>query len=287
MAELRNARATTKLTQRQVAEALDWSPSKLLRIENGNVSISKTDLEALLRHYGVKDRRRIEELTKLAQAAKKQPQNRYQGVVSAELAKFYDLRSAAIRIRQFELIFIPALLQTEEYAAEILRNAVTPPSEEVLQRRVAIRSEQHDELFDREDPPEMYFVIDEAALRRQVGGSRVMRHQLEELRRLGAHPKVSIQILPFSDGAHRGMPGPFQIIEFEPIEDYLLYLENSRGDMVTQEANDETTRYVELFWGLEEQATAKVQLNEFLDQVIRDMTPSTRNSEPAAAPVSP
>lgn len=274
MTELRQARGATKLTQRQVAAALDWSPSKLLRIENGTVSISKTDLEALLRHYGIKDRNRIEDLTKLAQAAKKQPANRYQGLISPELAKYYELRTAAVRIRIFELIFIPALLQTEEYAEAILRVALPDPPEELLQKRVSVRLEQQGEVFDQDEPPEMFFVIDEAALRRRVGGTKVMRRQLEELKRIAAHPKVTIRILPFSAGEHPGMPGPFQIIEFEPSQDYLLYLENPRGDIVTQEASMETTRYVELFWNLEEQATEQWQLNDFLDRVMRESFPT-------------
>lgn len=284
MTELRKARAQTKLTQRDVADALDWSPSKLLRIENGNVSVSKTDLEALLRHYGIKDRRRIDELTKLAQAARKQPANRYQGVLQPELAKFYDLRSAAIRIRVFELAIIPSLLQTADYAAEILRNALPDPSDETVRRRVGVRVEQHEEIFEREDRPEMFFVLDEAVLRRPIGGPKVMRQQLEHLKLLAGVPGVTIQVIPFSVGGHRGMTGPFQIIEFEPSEDYLLYFENSRGDIMIRETSEETIRYIERFWSLEEQATEKWQLNDLIDGVIESFTPATVENDTRTPP---
>lgn len=269
--ELRSARATRNNTQKQVAEALDWSPSKLLRIENGSVNISKTDLQALLRHYGVSDQLKVNELVKLAQGARKQSPHRYRDVLPSETLRFLELRTAALRIRQFEPLYVPGLLQTEEYATCLSRTfAGSGDSEDIVNRRVACRMEQREELIERESPPEMFFVLDEAAVRRWVGGPRVMRRQLEELKRLAEYPTIGIQIVPFAVGAHKGMLGSFQIVEFEPNQDYLLYLENARGDIVTRDDNDETTRYVEIFWDLEALATKKYELNGFIDMLIRD-----------------
>ncbi|MBT8225347.1 MAG: helix-turn-helix domain-containing protein [Dactylosporangium sp.] len=281
MIELRSARAATSLTQKQVAKELDWSPSKLLRIENGSVSVSTTDLHALLRHYGIRDRHRIDELVKLAQGARQQSPNAHRDVMSAETLRFLELRSGAIRIRQFEPLYVPGLLQIEEYAQALHRTFARPEdSDEIVNRRVAARMEQKDEIFERKQPPEMFFVLDEAAVRRWVGGPRVMRRQLEELKRLVQHPQVTLQVVPFSAGAHRGMLGPFQIVEFEPSEDYLLYLENARGDIVTREDREETTRYVETFFRLEDVAMKPWDVERFVDQLINEIDLATNDSDP-------
>src|SRR5438477_3975398 len=122
-AELRSARTEAGLTQRQAAEALDWSPSKLLRIENGSVSISTTDLKALLALYGIQDPVKIEELVRMAQSARRHTWSAYRDVFSHEFIVYLGYESSASIIRQVEPLLIPGLLQTEEYADVILRLA--------------------------------------------------------------------------------------------------------------------------------------------------------------------
>lgn len=119
--ELRKAREAAGMTQRDVAAAMDWSQSKLIRIETGAVNISTNDLRALLGHYGI-ERARTENLVEVARASRDQPRwNVYKDVAEPEYIAFLGYESSASIIRNFEPLLIPGLLQTEEYAREILK----------------------------------------------------------------------------------------------------------------------------------------------------------------------
>ncbi|MEU4236184.1 helix-turn-helix transcriptional regulator [Actinoplanes sp. NPDC026619] len=281
--ELRKSREATRRSQKEVADALAWSPSKLLRIENGAVGITVTDLRALLDHYGVRDRKRVEELTKLAQASRRLNTATYGSSVPQSTIKFWNLRTSAVRVRQFETLLIPGLLQTEEYAREVITAYSTPDlSPEDIDDRVAARMDQKG-LLDREERPELYFMIDEAALRRWVGGREVMRNQVEQLKKEAERPGLTIQILPFDLGVHGGIRGPFQILEFAEGTDYVLYLDDASGGIASRDMEAETERYLTLFWDLENIATKQWELNEFLDRVLADLhtKPADENGEPA------
>jgi transcriptional regulator with XRE-family HTH domain len=277
--ELRKARDATGQSQKEVADTLSWSPSKLLRIENGTVGITITDLRALLDQYGVRDRKRKEELEKLAQGSRKLPTAAYGKSVPVSTIKFWNLRSSAIRVRQFETLLIPGLLQTEEYAREVIKSYSTPDvSDADIDDRVAARIDQQS-LLDRDDRPELFFVIDEAALRRWVGGSVVMRNQLERLKAQAQRPRITIQVLRFQLGAHGGIRGPFQILEFREGEDYVLYLDDAAGGIATRELETETERYLALFFDLEAAATKPWEFNDFVDSVLADLDPKAADSD--------
>jgi transcriptional regulator with XRE-family HTH domain len=269
--ELKKSRDATGQSQRDVADALAWSPSKLLRIENGAVGITVTDLRALLDHYGVRDRRRVDELTKLAQSSRRLNTATYGNSVPQSTIKFWNLRAAAVRVRQFETLLIPGLLQTEEYAREVIKAYSTPDlSESDIDDRVAARMDQK-ALLDREERPHIYFMIDEAALRRWVGGASVMRNQIEQLKKEAERPGVTIQCLPFTLGVHGGIQGPFQILEFAEGADYVLYLDDASGGIASRDMEAETERYLTLFWELEKIATKEGKASsDFLDRVLAD-----------------
>lgn len=280
--KLRKIRMEAGLTQKQVAQVLDWSPSKLLRIESGEVSVSTTDIQALLNHYKVKDRRLYDDLVRMAQIGRRQVTGTYDDVLSKEVQTLLRYEKSASIIRQFEPSLVPGLLQTREYAEAIFRLFASPDdSDNVIRRRVEARLERQ-ELLDRDDPPEMFFILDEAAVHRWVGaeqdytlGPAAMRRQLEHLKKIGEHPRVSIQCLPFAVGAHPGMKGPFVIIEFaDPALGDLLYLEDARGDYISREDPEGTRPYLETFWSLETKATGKNDLNGFIDRVLKEMSES-------------
>lgn len=269
--ELRKSRDATGQSQKEVADVLAWSPSKLLRIENGAVGITQTDLRALLDHYGVRERKRVDELIKLAQGSRRLTTATYGKSVPVSTIKFWNLRSSAIRVRQFETLLIPGLLQTEEYAREVIKSYSTPDvSVEDLDDRVAARMDQQ-ALLDRDDRPELYFMMDEAALRRWVGGADVMRNQLAHLKKVADRQRLTIQVLPFRLGAHGGIRGPFQILEFGEGEDYVLYLDDATGGVASRDMEAETERYVTLFWELEALATKPWEFNGFVDTVLGDL----------------
>jgi transcriptional regulator with XRE-family HTH domain len=282
--ELRKLRDATGQSQKDVADALAWSPSKLLRIENGAVGITMTDLRALLDHYGVRDRKRVDELVRLAQNSRKLSTANYGKSVPSSTIKFYNFRSSAIRLRQFETLLVPGLLQTEEYAREVIKSYSTPDvSDSDIDDRVSARMDQQ-ALLDREGRPDLYFMIDEAALRRWVGGPEVMNNQLEQLKKLAERPRLTIQVLPFQLGAHRGLRGPFQILEFAEGEDYVLYLEDASGGLISRDMDVETERFLTLFWDLEAVATKPWEFPTFVDRVLADLNPRAKEAgaEPAA-----
>nr|WP_296071127.1 helix-turn-helix transcriptional regulator [uncultured Actinoplanes sp.] len=273
--QLRKIRIDADLKQKDVAAQLDWSPSKLLRIESGENSISTTDLQALLAVYKVTDPRKKDELIRLAKESRRQVASAYDDVLSKEVLLLQRYEKSASIIRQYEPSIIPGLLQTREYAETMLRLYASPDdSERDIQRRIEARLERQ-ELLERSNPPEMFFILDEAAVWRRIGqesGRSVMGPQLEHLKKVNQNERVSIQIMRFSAGGYQAMRGPFVVIEFaEASLNDLLYLESVNGEYVKQEEPSETRPYLEQFWDLEPKATKKEELNDFLDGVLSVM----------------
>jgi transcriptional regulator with XRE-family HTH domain len=261
--ELRRLRAEADLTQKDVAEAMDWSPSKVIRIEAGSVTVSTTDLRALLAHYGVTDAGSVEELVTTAKGARQQPTwAEYKDVIQPSVAAYFGYEASASVIRQYEPQLIPGLLQTEEYARAVLRDAYRLPPDKI-EKLVELRFRRQ-ELLDRDQPPRLHFIVGEAATMARVGGPAVMRRQLDRLEELGARRGLRIQVQPFTLGAHPGMQGPFVLLDFPgPADDSVLYLE-SRSHQLTRDDPDAVGEYLDLFQGMERAATAPEALGAAL-----------------------
>ncbi len=251
-AALRHERVASGLTQTQVAEALDWSLSKIIRIESGAVGLSTTDLRALLHLYKITDENRRSELLELARGSRKQSWSEYGDVYSAPTRTLFGYEAAAKIIYKYEPTFIPGLLQTEEYATALLRAA--GHSENEIERMVKGRLERQ-ELLDQNVRPQLEFILGEAAVSRAVGGPRVMAHQLEQLEDLAARPGISLQLLLFDAGAHPRMGEAFTILEFadENLDD-LVYLEGAGRESVSREDPEVTSAYRRDFYALQELA---------------------------------
>src|SRR5262249_7970159 len=171
--ELRKAREAAGKTQRDVAAAMDWSQSKLIRIETGAVNISTNDLRVLLAHYDV-DQARVSPLVELARAAREAPRwSIYKDVASAEYISFLGYESSASVIRNFEPLVVPGLVQLEEYAREVIRMA-EPGDPQRIDALVDLRM-QRQEIISREQPPDLHFIMDEAVVRRVEGGRDTIR----------------------------------------------------------------------------------------------------------------
>ncbi|MYW65620.1 helix-turn-helix domain-containing protein [Streptomyces sp. SID8379] len=250
--ELRKARIAAGLTQRQVADRMEWSPSKLIRIEAGEVGISVNDLRPLAAAYGISDRRKLEELLDMARGSRRMPFTEYRDLYSKDFMQRLALESAASVHRQFASLLLPGLLQTEEYMRAVIGAYGKDMAEEDVDRTVESRLARQ-EVLDEEDGREFSFVLDESLLRRVTGGRGVMRAQLEHLAELSERAHVTIQVLPFSVGAHPGIQGPFSLFEFkaEGMED-ALFLEDSRGITIASTSPEETRQYLERFWELED-----------------------------------
>ena len=226
--ELKRLRTALGFTQRHVADQLDWSQSKVIRIENGSVAVGVTDLQALLRLYRVDDQAAIDSLVEMARGSKRLPFTDYKDVLPPETLRFFAYESSASIIRQVQNILVPGLLQPEEYARALL--GWWGLDEPRVAQLWAARLERQ-ELLDRSEPPEMFFILDEAVVYRPVGGEGVMRNQRARLLELAERPRITIQVVPFAAGAYAGMRGPFNYLEFPGADDPdVLYLEGQMGE---------------------------------------------------------
>jgi transcriptional regulator with XRE-family HTH domain len=250
--ELRRLRETAKLTCEEVAEQLECSASKISRVETGRVSVSPRDVRDMLEIYGVADDQR-DGLVQLARESRQKGWwHAYGDTIQPHFATYLGLESAASEIRIYEVNLIPGLLQTEEYARTILTAGMVNSPRPDIERRMALRMER--QRLNRADPPELWCVLDEAALRRHVGGREAMREQLEYLLEIASQRNVSLQVIPFAGGAHPGMGRPFIILSFgEDADPDVVYLEDLASALWVENV-EEVDRYHVYFNHL--QATA-------------------------------
>lgn len=275
-AELIDLRRERNLTQEAVARELDWHPSKLIRIEGGKSRISKTDLQALLREYGVTSESRQQHLLALAQGARGPAWwDQYRDVTNDATVSYIGHESGAVAIRQFEYALIPGTLQTPEYASAIVSHFVSGHD---VDRRVELRMRRQEALAAREKPPRRHYVLDEAAIRRHVGmrtDSRIMPRQLRRIIELvEVEEQVSVQIVPFAAGAYPGTEGPFVLLEFEKGLNDALYLEGASSlqtrSTFTRDA-DIVSNYRDAFETISEDALSVRDSVSLIQKVIGEL----------------
>jgi hypothetical protein len=246
--ELRRARQEAELTQEMVADEMDWSLSKVIRIETGAVGISTNDLKALMRLYRIADAKRTKELVALAQASRRQSWwGRYRGSIAPIFFQYLEYEEAASAIRQYESLVVPGLLQTQQYATTVIRRYRANFPAPTVRARVDIRMTRQ-RLLDRPDPPGLFFILDEGVISRLMGDEDLRPDQVRHLVRLAAKPKISIQVLPFTAGIHRGIAENFTILEFSSSADSdVLYFESARDAIFSHDEAEEISTYREMF----------------------------------------
>ena len=273
--ELRRIRKDAGMTQEQVAAEMEWSLSKLIRIEGGGVSISVSDLRSLLTLYQIAEDGHVEELVALARAARQRSWfTAFRDITSSQYVTFVGYEAAASIIRQFEPTLIPGQLQTEEYARAVTLEYAADRVDKLVEIRI-----RRQELL--EEPRRLFFfILDEAAIRREVGAPTnpgIMRRQLRNLIEIARQPNITIEIVPFSAGVHPGMKGPFTVLEFPGDDEDILYLENARGGasnpsvLLTGEDPQILTHRV-AFERLREQSLGPKQSIEMISRVAEGMT---------------
>jgi transcriptional regulator with XRE-family HTH domain len=236
------------MTLEQAAGQLGWSVTKMSRIETSRVGVSVKDLKRMFEVYELEDDRRAA-LLSLARGAKARGWwDAYSDSLPSDYASYIALESEASAMRWYACQAPPGLLHTREYAHEIIRAglmALSPPAE--VERRVDVRTTRQHLLTRDENPQRLWTVIDEAALRRQVGSPEVMRAQYDMLLEFADLPNVTLQILPDSAGAHPAMVGSFTIMEFpEPHDPDVVYVETFTGNLFI-ESDAEVYRYALAF----------------------------------------
>jgi len=235
--ELRHLRERTQLTLEEVSQKLGWSTSKISRIETSRVGVVPKDVGLLLDLYKVGDSRR-EELLKLARDARKKGWWHAYDDLSSEYTAYIGLEAEAASMRSFASAVLPGLLQTEDYVRAVVRAGLVlaPPGE--VEHRIEVRMARQTRLSQAE-PLCLWTVLDEAVIRRVIGGPVTMRSQLDRLLDLADLPHVTIQVLPFTAGAHPGTGGAFEILQFpERADPDVVFLENLTDSLYVERDSD-------------------------------------------------
>lgn len=241
--ELRRLREASGLTIEVVADRLECSSSKISRIETGHTGVTPRDVRDMLAVYGLAGPA-ADELVQVARDARQKGWWHLYGTVLT--GAYVGLEAAASSIRSYEVQVIPGLLQTETYARSMLHAGGPGRSDTEVDRRVRVRMARQS-LLVQDDPLDLWVVLDETIFHRLVGGSAVMREQLDHLVRSAARPNITVQVLPFSAGAHVAMEGSFTILGYdEPADPDVVFAENAAGGLFL-EKDEELQRYHYIF----------------------------------------
>jgi len=282
-AELKRARQQADLTQEAVAAEMDWSLSKIIRIETGSVGISTNDLAALLRLYKVDSAERADELVALARAARQQSWwSKYRSSVSPTHFQYLEYEADASVIRQYEALLIPGLLQTEEYASAAISQyrghhpgrSRQPAglSPKMIRTRVELRMARQ-QLLQRPDPPFLFFVLDEAVIQRTIGDEKLGGAQIARLVTLAKRPHVTIQVVPFSVGMYVGMAENYTIFSFPDVDDHdVLYFESAQDSIFSDDESGETIVYRQMYEELSQTALSAEDSLTYLRNVAGSST---------------
>ena len=232
--QLRQYRERSGLSQREVAQGLGWSASKVHRIEAGTSPITEADLRSLLARYSSAAENEVAQLLLLARAAR---QNRIAPLREPgppSVRRYLDYEAAAAQIWNFEPMFVPGLLQTPEYTRALLSQIGLRRTADDAIERVLTTRRYRQEILHRTPPVQLHVLIDESAIERQIGGATVMANQLEHLWAMSERTNVFLGIVPLAQGSYPAMRSPFVVLQFsEPAHPELLFLEDPITEVVT------------------------------------------------------
>jgi transcriptional regulator with XRE-family HTH domain len=269
-AELRRLREAKGLTGEEVAARLEWSPSKVSRIETGRSAVTLGDLRRLLDLYEIAGSSR-EQLTELGRTAGQRGWwHGYGEILGYGYSTYLALEDDAESVHQYAQMIVPGILQTSTYAEEIIRVGLlaAPPGE--IARRVQVRMTRQRRLTEG-SALEVRTVLDESVLRRQVGGPEVMADQLSRLIEAAEHPNMAVQVLPFGTGAHIAMAGSFVVLRFPgAASSYAVYLENMTSELFI-ENEGEAFQYSLAFDRLREVALGPEESIRLIAQIAREI----------------
>jgi len=273
--ELVRLRKDRGMTQEQVALALEWSPSKMIRVEGGGSSITKVDLDALLTLYGVaspQERERLVSRNRFARDRGWWDAYRSYGLDSVYLT-YVGYEAGASVIRQSLNTVVPGLLQTREYAVVLTENS---GDAELIRPVVDLRMQRQAELERRSAPPVQQYVLDEAVIRRHVGIKKDPAIMSNQLRIMAARAEsdelVTVQVIPFTVGAHPGQSGPFTLLEFDGDLPDVLYLDAGRRAISMFVGSDpKVGEYADGFAALLDDALSPERSIEFIRSVADEM----------------
>ncbi|HEY2284343.1 MAG TPA: helix-turn-helix transcriptional regulator [Streptosporangiaceae bacterium] len=238
-AQLRRMREQAGLTPEAAGYRIRASRSKISRMETGRVGFKDRDVADLLELYGVTDSQVVASMLELASQANAQDWwAKYGDVLPDWFEPYLGLEAASSLIRTFDLQFVNGLFQTEPYARSVASIGLRGAGAAEVERRVGVRLRRQ-ELLTAARAPRVWSIIDEAALRRAVGGPEVMRGQLRHLTEIARLPNVTIQVVPFCIGGHDAAGGAFTVLRFaESDVPDVVYIEQLTGAMYLEKRTD-------------------------------------------------
>ena len=268
---LRKLREEQGLTVKQVTEYLLCSPSKVSRIETGQRGATLRDVRDLCDLYGVNHEIERARLMTLAREGKQQG---WWQPYRLPYSTYVGLEAEATSIKDFNSAVVPGLLQTADYARALHHEPLPQPSaagltNDDVDQHVESRLRRQELLFRGESTPlELWAILDEPVLRRAVGGSGVMRAQLEQVLRMADLPNVKVQLIPFSVGAHPALGSTFNILEFDSGLDDVVYVEGLAG-WIFLEKSEDINRYRQVFERLVELALSPARSIDLIASAVK------------------
>jgi hypothetical protein len=238
-AQLRRLREGRGIGREAAGYEIRSSGSKISRMELGRVGFKERDIADLLTLYGVTDDKERQAMVTLAKQANNPGWwHHFSDILPSWFQAYLGLEAAASLIRTYEIQFVPGLLQTRDYARGVIVLGHSGASEADVERRVELRRNRQ-QILDRPEPPQLWAVVDEAVLRRPIGGIDVMRAQLEALIEASQQPHIRLQIIPFNAGGHAAAGGPFAILRFpEPELPDVVYVEQLTSAIYLDKRDD-------------------------------------------------
>jgi transcriptional regulator with XRE-family HTH domain len=267
---LRRLRTEKGITREEAADAIRASAWKIHRLENGQVGYKDRDLVDLLGLYGITDQQEIAALLELAREANSPGWwFRYGDVVPPWFRAYVDLEAAATLIRAYEGQLVPGLLQTADYARATIAGMLLPQAPEEVERRVTLKLARQ-QILEDPDGPRLWAVVDEAALRRPVGGTQVMRGQLERLIDATRLANVVLQVLRLSVAVHPAMTGAFSILRFADQElPDVVYVEQLTNALYLDKLDD-VNQYLQVMDNISTRAAPPDQTVDILQELLKD-----------------
>jgi hypothetical protein len=267
-AQLRRLRSDKGISREAAGHSIRGSHAKISRLELGRVSFKERDVADLLTLYGVTDPDARTPLLTLAQHANTPGWwHKYHDLLPNWFENYVGLEEAATAIRSYEVQFIPGLLQTCDYARAVIMLAHGDAPDEELDRRIKLRLRRQQRLTEP-NAPSLWVVMDEATLRRPLGGKEAMRRQVEHLLQVTELPNVTIQIVPFDRGGHAAAGGPFTILRFDEAElSDVVYMEQLDSALYLHK-REETQRYSKVMDRLCAQADSAAASRRFLRNLL-------------------
>lgn len=235
---LRRLREQKNISMREAGYHIRATESKISRLETGKVSFKERDVEDLLTFYGVTENKEREQVLDLVREANTLGWwHSFGEVLPSWFEAYVGLESAASVVRSYEVQFIPGLLQSPEYVDAVVSANRTQSAAEV-KRRIELRRRRQAAL-ERPDAPILWVVLDEASLRRPIGGNEVMKSQIRYLIEQAERPNVTIQLLPYAVGAHAAEGGAFTLLRFAEADlPDVVYLEHLTGAQYIERPED-------------------------------------------------